>query len=148
MRRGVAAVALAGLLICLTGCVSPARDQPQYRQKAVQTLEAAAGEVATSLLALEQYERRKTFSAYADEVITSDENTAGSISTAFGSVQPPDHTSDEVRKGVMTQLSAAGDAIADARIAVRREDKPGMRTAADELRSAANGLEALKERLL
>lgn len=144
MRRAIAAVVLAGLL---SGCVSPARNQPQYRQKAVQALGAAASEVATSLLTVQQHDRHKIFSSYADEVITSTENTAGSIGNAFGSVQPPDHTSDEIRKGVMAQLASAQDAITDARIAIRRKDEPSVRTAADELRSAAGGIEALKERL-
>ena len=142
--RVIAAVALAAML---TGCISPARNQPQYEQKAVQALEAASSEVATSLLTVRQHERHKIMSAYADEVITSSENTAGSISTAFGSVQPPDHTSDEVRKGVMDQLSGAQNAITDARIAVRRDDDASLRTAADELSSAAKGLAALTERL-
>ncbi len=148
MRRVLAAVVPAGLLAgLLAGCVSPARDEPQYRLKAVTALEAAASAVATGLLAVQQQQQGKIFSAYADEVITGNENTAGSISSGFGNVQPPDHTSDEVRNGVMAQLSAAQDALADARIAVRRKDRHSVRTAAGELRSAAAGLEALRARL-
>ena len=141
MRRITPSVGALGLALCLAGCVSPARTDEQYHAKAVVAVESAAGEVANVELAVTQRQARKLPGAYADEVVTSSETTLGAIGDAFGSVQPPSPASDGTRDDVGEALGGAQDAVAAARIAVRRDDADALTDALDELDAAGGELE-------
>jgi len=95
MRRSAAIRAAGALLLVLTaaGCVTPARNQPQYRDKATAALQAGASNVATGLLAVRQDRQHQNLPTFADEVVSAAETSMGSISASFGSVQPPDEAS-------------------------------------------------------
>jgi hypothetical protein len=141
-------VALVVLLaLGVTGCVSPARTNDQYREKALVSIESAISEVETGALVVRQRLDERVFTTYADEVVTASETAAGAISDAFGSVQPPDPAGDELRDEVTALLSDAEDALGHARIAVRRSDVAGLRTALTELESVSSDLSAAEERL-
>jgi hypothetical protein len=133
--------AVEALLTSAAGCVTPARNEPQYRDKATSAVQAASAEIATGLLALRQDRAKKILTTYADEVVTAAETSMGSISASFGSVQPPDQQSDSVRDTVTGVLSRAEDALAHARVAVRRSQSAALAESEQELRSVADELE-------
>jgi hypothetical protein len=139
--------AVMALLTSAAGCVTPARNEPQYRDKATSAVQAASAEIATGLLALQQDRARKILTTYADEVVTAAETSMGSISASFGSVQPPDQQSDPVRDTVTGVLSRAEDALAQARIAVRRSQPAALAESEQELRSVADELERTEKDL-
>jgi hypothetical protein len=135
------------LAMVISGCVTPARDNPQYRAKALATVQAASSEVATARLATGQLLRKRSFGTYADEVVTGDENALGSISAAFTAVQPPSRDADSVQDAVTGALSDAQDAVTQARVAIRRSDRAGMASAVRALGSVADDLSTLQARL-
>jgi hypothetical protein len=143
-RVGVAALATATLT---AGCVTPARNEPQYSAKAVAAVQAAASEVATGLLVVGEDRHGKVLRPYADRVVSGSENALGSIGQSFGSVQPPNHRSDAIRDAVSRVLSDAQDALGHARIAVRRSDRAGLDASDRELRSVAAELRSAEQKL-
>jgi hypothetical protein len=73
----------------------------------------------------------------------------GSLSSAAGTfegLQPP-RGADAVRKAATQLLSDAEDAVAAARIAVRRDDRAQMRRALAAVVHVANQLEQAPEKL-
>jgi hypothetical protein len=132
--------------VLLSGCVTPATGSDSYHDKAVTSVRAATSEVQTARLVLQLLSKHRIMSPYADETLTSSETALGSISDAFGSVQPPTGD-DALRDRVSTLLSDAEDAVAHARIAARRSDPVGAGDAADELRSVARHLARADRRL-
>jgi ABC-type uncharacterized transport system auxiliary subunit len=145
--RLVAIVTAVALTASTAGCVTPARNEPQYEAKARAAVQAATGEVATGMLVVLQDRQGKVFRSYADEVVTGSENAVGSVSQTFGSVQPPDRASDEIRDAVTQVLSSAQDALAHARIAVRRSDLPALDSSLNELLSAKTALDSAQAKL-
>ena len=142
-----AVVALAISSLALSGCVSPARTADQYHAKAVTTVEAASGEVATARLVVAQRLGRRVTGPYADEVVTASETALDAIDAAFGAVQPPTPASDDVHDDVGDALVTAQDAVTHARFAVRRDargDYPGVLA---ELDAAGKDLADLENRL-
>jgi hypothetical protein len=141
------ALAVLGLVAGVTGCVSPALNGGQYAGKATLAVEAASSEVATGALVVEDDLAGKVLETYADRVVTSSESTMGSITAAFGSVQPPSPADDALRDAVLEALSDGEDALAHARIAVRRSDDTALAAALAELRASQKALEQLEEQL-
>jgi hypothetical protein len=84
---------------------------------------------------------------YADTVVTDSESALGPIEDSFGTVDPPQRADDRLRDEVTTVLGDAADACAAARIAVRRDDKDAMRSAAEDLREVADRMESLEDGL-
>ena len=136
LRSGPGLVA-AGLL--LAGCVTPATGSDSYHDKASTSVRAAASEVATTRLTVRLVRRDRMQKAYADETVTASETALGAIGNAFGSVQPP-AGDDQLRDDVSNLVSDAEDAVAHARIAVRRGDPGDLADAAQELTKAAGDL--------
>jgi hypothetical protein len=145
MRLGrlSAATVLVG---CLAGCVTPATGSDSYADKAVTSVRAATSEVSTAALTISQLQRHRVFTPYADETITANESALGSISSAFTSVQPPAHD-DALRDDVSTLLGDAEDAVAHARIAVRRSAPGQLRGALQELRRVLADLSDAEKQL-
>jgi hypothetical protein len=146
-RRPLALMSLMAVVaVCLGGCVTPATGSDSYRDKAVTSVRAATSEVATTRLTIALLRHHRIMRPYADETITASETALGSISSTFGSVQPPPED-DGVRSDVSDVLSAAEDAVAGARIAARRSDREGLVTAAHDLRTVADDLAAAERSL-
>lgn len=132
-------VTAAGALL-LTGCVTPATGADSYRGKASLSIEAATSEVETTRIAVQALLDDRILEPYADETISATETALGAISDAFGSVQPPRGSSDDLRDTVTTLVSDAEDAVASARIAARRSDDTGMQDALTALDAVADRL--------
>jgi hypothetical protein len=81
-----------------------------------------------------------------DNVVTDAENDAGSVVTTLDSVQPPDAASVKLRDQADDILQDASSQLADLRIALRRNDKPGIRAAMDDLAKTLVEVEYLQDR--
>jgi hypothetical protein len=143
MRSHRTWVTLSSALI-LGGCIAPALDQGAFEQNAKSALESAASETSTAQIAVDVLLSGSATNAYADTVVTDSENAMGGIETSFGVVDPPTPTQDDLRDQVLTLLGDAEDALAHARIAVRRGDVPSLREARQELEDASAHLESAR----
>jgi hypothetical protein len=135
------------LLLCLSGCVVPARDAGAFRANAKAALSSAVSEARTGSLALKARVAGKVTNAYVDTVVTDSETAIGPIEDSFGNVDPPGAREDHLRTDVMTLLGDTADAFATARIAVRRDDAGQMRTSATALAQLADRMDDAKDGL-
>jgi hypothetical protein len=62
-------------------------------------------------------------------------------------VDPASRADDPLRATVLDVLGEAEDALAEARIAVRRDDAAGLRESVDELRGVGDRLEQVRAAL-
>ncbi len=157
MRGRMARVALLAVtvlvaLVALAGCVTPAPDRGAYVQNARGALESAVSETATAALAVQARLDGRSTHAYADVVVTAGEQAIGPIEASFGGVDPPTAREDALRASTLEHLGAAGDALAAARLAIRRDDPAALEAAnadldevTDELTTALEALEAVAD---
>jgi hypothetical protein len=140
---------MAALLtaLALGGCVTPAPDHGAYLENARGALESAVSETATAALAVRARLDDRSTNPYADTVVTDAEKALGPIEASFGGVDPPTRTDDQLRDSTMKHLGAAADALAAARVAVRRDDPAAMRAAVDELDAVTDELDGALEDL-
>jgi hypothetical protein len=141
-RRGpcaVLAVAL-GVALAASGCATSEGDPTLYHDEAVSTLEAAQSLAETVLIALDARLHDRTFGRAADDAVSGAESSLTSTAGTFEALQPPPGA-DAVRDATSKVLSAAEDAVAAARIAIRRDDRAEMRQARDALGKAVRDLE-------
>jgi hypothetical protein len=130
----------------LAGCVTPATGSDSYRAKARSSVQSAISETETVRIVLRTLQRDGIFATTADEEVTSSESALGSISAAFGSVQPPSET-DSIHDSTSKLLSDTEDAIVAARIAVRRQDSPAIGAALVEVKKVLKDLGSAQKRL-
>ena len=136
--------ALAAVVV-LGGCVTPALNDGAFRVNATSALDSAASVTAAAELAVQARLSDQATRAYTDVVVTESEQEIDPIEASFGSVDPPSPANDDLRDTVLDALGQARDALAHARIAVRRDDPDAMRQAHDELAAALDQLHALNE---
>ena len=136
--------ALAAVVV-IGGCVTPALNDGAFRVNATSALDSAASVTAAAELAVQARLADQATRAYTDVVVTESEQEIDPIETSFGSVDPPSPANDDLRDSVLDALGQAGDALAHARIAVRRDDPDAIREAHDELAAALEQLHALNE---
>ncbi|MEU7697035.1 hypothetical protein [Streptomyces sp. NPDC039028] len=146
MRAGTA-VLLALCSGVVAGCAGSSRTDEDYRHKAANTVEAAASAVSTARLATEAAGRGNATSSYLSILLGEAEKDLAGAEQAFTSRQPPSKSSDTIRQDVGEALSAAGDALADARIAARRGQTSGLGDHTAALTEAKERLERLEEQL-
>jgi hypothetical protein len=112
----------------------------------MQSITASQSELQTTRIVLETMLADHMFATTADEIVSASEAALGSVATTFGSVQPP-VSSDDVQRRTMRYLGAAQDAATQARIAVRRDDAPGMRRALQHVQRLLSRVDAVSEPL-
>ncbi|WP_140743670.1 hypothetical protein [Pedococcus bigeumensis] len=132
------------MTLLLGGCIAPALDRGAFEQNAKSALESAASETSTAQIAVDALLSGNATNAYADTVVTDSENAMGGIETSFGVVDPPTPTQDPLREQVLTLLGDADDALAHARIAIRRGDASSLTDARKELDDASAHLESAR----
>lgn len=144
-----AVVAAAAVMVSpmLSACVTPAFTHGAYQQNAKSALESAASETATGALAVRTRLSDRATNAYADTVVTESEQAMGGIEASFGGVDPPTPAQDGLRYAVGQLLGDASDALATARIAVRRDNPAAMRDAASDLDEVTRALDQAREKL-
>jgi hypothetical protein len=144
-RRSVAAIVAAAALT-VSGCATPEGDPSLYRDEAVSTLSAAQSSVVTVRIVLTTRLRDRTFGRAADDAVTTAETSLSSTAGTFEGLQPP-RGADAVRQQATQLLSDAEDAVASARIAVRRDDRAAMRQALAGVAGVAARLDRAPETL-
>lgn len=145
-RPGRRLAALVATL-ALGGCVTPALDHGAYLENARGALQSAVSETATAALAVRARLDDRSTNPYADTVVTAAEQALGPIEASFGGVDPPTRVDDRLRDSTLDHLGAAADALAAARVAVRRDDPTAMGAAADELDAVTEQLNGALEDL-
>lgn len=141
MRTGLLAI----LLLC-AACVAPAYNDSQFASKAAKTADEATSAIETARLATSEAVRHGLPEQVIDVALSNQEDTLGSISGTFASVQPPSSASDKLRSTVLDLLQAAQSSLEDARIAVRRGDFAGAAKAANDAQDEAKQLKAISDR--
>lgn len=140
-----------GLAVALTGalsaCVAPALDSGAFQRNAIHSLDSAVSDTRTSALALQNYLAARVPRPYADTVVTESEDAIGPVEDSFGAVDPPSPSDERLRDEVGALLSDAGDELAAARIALRRNDRAEMRQSVEALRHLAERMEQRSEGL-
>ena len=148
MKRAIPALAATVVgAVLLTGCVTPALDSGAFRHNARGAVGSGLSETSTAALTVEQVLAGRLTDAVADTSLSNCEDAIGPIEDSFGKVQPPHGRDDPLRTDVLDALGDADEAIADARIAHRRDDTDGLRTALADLRSVTDEFERLEEDL-
>ena len=137
----------AAVCLTLSGCVAPSFDTGAFQQNAIGALESAVSTARVAALALDARVGDRIALAYADTVVTEAEDAIDPVEASFGIVDPPEPALDDLRSDVLGQLADTGDLLAQARIAVRREDSDAMATLAGELRRVADVMEQHAEAL-
>src|SRR3954469_2511054 len=123
-----ASLVAAAAAFTASACATPEGDPSMYRDEAVSTLSAAQSSVVTVRIVLTTRLRDRTFGRAADDAVTTAETSLSSTAGTFEGLQPP-RGADAVRQQATQLLSDAEDAVASARIAVRRDDRAAMRQA-------------------
>jgi hypothetical protein len=133
-------VAALAALAVLAGCSTPEGDPSAYREEALSTIKAVDSGVQSVRLVLRLSLDQRTFGRPADDAVTTAESSVTSTAGTFTALQPPPGA-DDVRDAASTLLNDAQDAVAAARIAIRRNDVDGMRKAYDAASASARALE-------
>ena len=146
-RPRVVTLALAaGALLSASGCATPEGDPSLYHDEAISTLKAAHSAVETVEITLDARLQDKTFGRAADDAVSGAEDSLSSTAGTFEALQPP-RGADAVRQKADDLLSSAEDAVAAARIAIRRDDPATMRQALTAVVAASKALDEAPDKL-
>jgi hypothetical protein len=145
MRR-LAVCRLIALAVVLTAActphpVGPARTYEDYERKARSTAEAALSAVETTRLAATTGGVGHGFGPYLSVLISEQEEGLNGVQGTFGSIQPPDRRSDDLRRRLDRILVDALDHVTDVRIAVRRGDLEALPEVARPLQGDVDALD-------
>jgi hypothetical protein len=132
--------ALSATLI-VASCAEPSTSYGDYRSKVHESAVAMISAVATGQLAAGELLAGQATGAFTDAVVTDAEKDADSVQTALDSRQPPDTRSIKLMGQTDQAVQSAVNGLTDLRIAVRRDDVSGIRSAQDELAQARKQLE-------
>lgn len=144
VRRRVAALSVA---LALTGCVGPARNSDNYHGDASAAVKSGLSAALTAHLVIGQWLDSQATGEYADVLLTDAETAIGPIQDSFGSRQPDSPSDDDLRDAVLQILGDEQDALAHARIAVRRSDVAGLRLADADITDVIDSLTKAQESL-
>lgn len=147
MRVRAALTGGAAVLLLVAGCATPAWNSGAYVENGKGALDSAISATASAQLVVQQRLAGDAPRPYADVVVTDGESAIAPIESSFGGVDPPSPSDDPLRDAVLQAVGAAGDALSQARIAVRRDDHDALQQAADDLRAAQQQLQSLRESL-
>jgi hypothetical protein len=130
----------AVLLAVSAGCAGPAVTDDGYRNKAGDTVQTVQSSVASARLAGGLELAGKSGFEVTDTVVSGAESDASSAQDTLASRQPPDAGSRTLYGSIQKALQDGVDGLRDLRVAVRDDDRAGMRDALDALRTAAGEL--------
>ena len=138
MRRIIAATLItAGFL---GGCVGPSRTDGDYKRKTAESAEVMISLVESARLVSKLGAEGKAFAPYVSLQLSEAETDAGSVITAYASVQPPSRSADRLRSEALDVLDAAHAQLEELRIAAFRAEL-------DELSELVEPLADIVERL-
>jgi hypothetical protein len=140
MTRAPKLLAVLASAVVLAGCVGPARNSDNYHGDASAAVGSGLSEALTARIIIAQFLNHHATGEYSDVVLTDSESALGPIQDSFGTRQPDSPADDDLRDQVLKMLGDEQDALAHARIAMRRSDVEGLREADSELAEAVNQL--------
>lgn len=143
-RRALGGTLLVVLLV--TGCVPASPDVDTYRDKAAVTLGAAVSDVTTVRLLLEMSYDGRMLRPTALTQLRYSEGALGTAIDAYTELNPPPQL-DGLFKRSSTLLGDASDLVAEARIAIERQQVDRYPGLAEELRKIGSQLEQLEGRV-
>jgi hypothetical protein len=135
-RLAQAGCALAAACLLLASCAAPVPSYDAYRHAALQTASAMLSSLAAGQLAAQDDLAGKSLFSFADDSVTNAENDADSVSSTFGSRQPPGPSSMPLSQKMSQALSQATSALSSLRIAVRTGSRPQILQALTAVRKA------------
>jgi hypothetical protein len=104
-----------------------------------------AGIMGAAMLAAQLDLAGKMFQTASDNIVSDAENDAQSVVTSLSVVQPPDVISIQLRSRAEDVLQNAASQLSDLRIALRRDDRLGMRSALADLGKSLADVQHLQE---
>jgi hypothetical protein len=110
--------------LLLGSCAAPVPSYDAYRHAALETATAMLSSLAAAELAAQNDLNSKNLFSFADDNVTNAENDANSVSSTFGSRQPPGPSSMALSQKMSQALSQATSALSSLRIAVRTGSRP------------------------
>jgi hypothetical protein len=110
--------------LLLGSCAAPVPSYDAYRHAALETATAMLSSLAAAELAAQNDLGGKNLFSFADDNVTNAENDANSVSSTFGSRQPPGPSSMALSQKMSQALSQATSALSSLRIAVRTGSRP------------------------
>jgi hypothetical protein len=140
MRRLIAGVLV--LVALLAGCGNP--DQ-KLREAAAQSGRAAASEVNTTRLAVEQLRAHRLWSQPAGRMVADAEKGLNTAASSFASQQPSTDVSARLYEQVTKTLTDAQTVVTAIRIALGNDDLAAAEQQLDALRRSGSDLEKIGE---
>jgi hypothetical protein len=126
--------------VIISGCAGPTVTDDGYRNKAGDTVQTVESAVASAQLAGDLELAGRSGFAVTDTVVSGAESDASSAQDTLASRQPPDAGSRRLYSSIQKALQDGTDGLRDLRIAVRDDNRDGMRTALKALGTAAGEL--------
>jgi hypothetical protein len=120
---------VATACLVLGACAAPVPSYPAYRHAALITATAMVSSLATAEVSARIVLRSDNLFDFADDNVTNAENDANSVSSTFGSRQPPDARSMAVQQKMSKAISQATSALSSLRIALRQGSQAGLKSA-------------------
>jgi hypothetical protein len=136
----------AVLAVSLAPGCSTSPGAADYREQASLTLGTAVSEVATVRLVLAELAEGDTFRQSALTQLRYSEESLGSATQSFGSLNPPPST-DHVQQASSRLLGNAEELLTEVRIAVHRRRTDTYPELVDDLRKIGTQLEDLESRV-
>jgi hypothetical protein len=128
--------------VLLAGCGDP--DQ-KLRDNAAQTARAAASEVNTTRLVIEQLRAHRLWAQPAGRMVDDAEKSLGKTADAFSAQQPSTEESTRLYEQVNTTLDAAVSAVTAVRIALGNNDLAAAERQLTALRLSGQDLDQVGE---
>jgi hypothetical protein len=128
-RWPVRSVGAAAICLVLGACAAPVPSYPAYRHAALNTATAMVSSLAAAELSARIELRGNNLFDFADDNVANAENDANSVSSTFGSRQPPDARSMALEQKMSQAISQATSALSSLRIALRQGSRAGLNSA-------------------
>lgn len=139
-------ILVAVATLALGACGGPS-DRAAYRETTSGAVAGAISSVGTVELAVRQWLDGRLPGAAARVVVGDAETSLAGDDTDLRMVDPPAHSSDPVRSRVVPLLGEAREAVAQARIALGRNDKGSAAQAVQSMDDVLDRLEQAAVRL-
>lgn len=143
MRRLLLALLAA---VVLVGCVPASPDVDTYDDKARLTLQSGVSEARTVQKILETLQDGRMLRPSAKTQLRYSEDALDTADKAFTELNPPP-ARDRLEKATSALLADAGDLLAEARVAVERDEVPKYAGIAEDLSKVSSKMEKLEGRL-
>ena len=148
MRRRHSVLSVLAPLVALgltAGCVGPSRTTEDYQRKIANSAEAVVSAAESALLTVVVAGDGRAPAPYVSLRLSESEETAASVETTFGAVQPPDPALGKLRAETLKVIGQASDVLEDLRLAAYRAELQRLPGIARDLEQPLRHLKRLTE---